>query len=240
VIKQQRAQFEHILVLDAGDGLIRDASPATSTEGRSSVKLMNSMGYDAMALGEGDLAQLGVETIRQRMEEAQFAFLSANAYITGTDELLAQPYLIVEMDERRVAIIGVTGMAQVPGIEIRDPLTATREIVDLIGPRAHILILLSHAGLETNKTIAANVGEVHLIVSGGGLAFTPSPFFGQEGPPIVHADVSGPGHAGRRIGLGVWSFDEGGKLAEHRWQDLALGPEIADDRAMLQWVYENR
>jgi 2',3'-cyclic-nucleotide 2'-phosphodiesterase (5'-nucleotidase family) len=239
VIKQQRAQFEHVLVLDAGDSLVRDRSPATSTSGMSSVELLNMMGYDAMALGQGDLAQLGIETIRQRMQEAEFAFLSANAYIAGTDELLASPYLIVEMGNRRVAVIGITGEAVVQGIEIRDPLAATREIVDQVTPLADILILLSHAGLETNQQIAQELPQIHVIVSGGGQAFTQVAQVERNGPPVVHADVPSPGHAGRRIGLGVWSFDDDNKLVEHHWQNLALGPEIADNAVMLKWTYEN-
>jgi 2',3'-cyclic-nucleotide 2'-phosphodiesterase (5'-nucleotidase family) len=200
---------------------------------------MNMMGYDAMALGEGDLAQLGVETIRQRMQEASFPFLSANAYLTGTDELLVQPYLVKEMGEQRIAVIGITGMAQVPGVEIRDPLATTREIVEGLHPRADILVLLSHAGLEINQKIAQEIPEIHVIISGGGLMYTFEPYVEGDSPPVVHADVPAPGHAGRRIGLGVWSFDDGGQLEEHRWQDLALGPEIADDQAMLRWVSQN-
>jgi 2',3'-cyclic-nucleotide 2'-phosphodiesterase (5'-nucleotidase family) len=239
VIKQQQSQFEHLLVLDAGDSLIKDRTPAISSSGKSSIDSMNLMGYDAMALGEGDLAQLGVKAIRQRMEEASFPFLSANVYVTETGELLAQPYLVQEMGGQRVAIIGLTGMAQVPGIEIRDPLATVREIVDQVRPRADILILLSHAGLETNRQIAREVPEIHVIISGGGQVLTSSPDALVDGPPVVHADVPSPGHAGRRIGLGVWSFDDSGKLVEQRWQNLALTPEIADDQAMLQWVSQN-
>jgi 2',3'-cyclic-nucleotide 2'-phosphodiesterase (5'-nucleotidase family) len=240
VIEQQRAQFEHVLVLDAGDSLVGDRPPATSTSGGSSVELMNLMGYDAMALGKGDLAQLGIDKIRQRMQEAEFAFLSANAYIAGTDELLAQPYLIVQMGDHRVAVIGITGAAQVRGLEIRDPLTATREIVDQVKPRADILVLLSHAGLETNQQLAQELPQIHVIVSGGGEALTHAAHLELGVPPVVHADVPSPGHAGRRVGLGIWSFDDDNKLVEHRWQNLPLGPEIADDPAMLKWIYETR
>jgi 2',3'-cyclic-nucleotide 2'-phosphodiesterase (5'-nucleotidase family) len=239
VIKQQRRQYEQVLVLDAGDSLIRDRPPATSTAGKSSVESMNMMEYDAMALGEGDLSQLGVETIRQRIDEASFPFLSANVYLTGTEELLIQPYLVREMGEQRIAVIGITGLAQVPGVEIRDPLAATREIVEQLRPRADILVLLSHAGLETNQKIAQEIPGIHVIISGGGRSYTSTPYVEGDSLPVVHADVPSPGHAGRRIGLGIWSFDDGGQLAEYHWQNLALGPEIVDDPAMLWWVSQN-
>ena len=54
-----------MLVLDAGDGLIKDRPPATTSQAESSIYLLNTMRYDAAALGEGDLAQLGLDLIRK-------------------------------------------------------------------------------------------------------------------------------------------------------------------------------
>jgi 2',3'-cyclic-nucleotide 2'-phosphodiesterase (5'-nucleotidase family) len=201
---------------------------------------MNLMGYDAAVLGEGDLAQLGVEVIQQRIAQAEFPFLSANVYLSASGERLAEPYHIVDVGPLRVALIGVTGQADVSGLEIRDPVEAVREAVDAIGPHAHVLILLSHAGLERNRQIAAQVPALDLIVSGGGPQMTYVAEGDNGAPLVVHADVSVTGHAGRRIGVGTLTFDQDGVLQGQTWQALPLDSQIPDDPAMSAWEASNR
>jgi 2',3'-cyclic-nucleotide 2'-phosphodiesterase (5'-nucleotidase family) len=227
------------LVLDAGDSLLRDRAPGLTSSGKSSVHLMNMMGYDAMALGAGDLALLGAEGIRQRMQEARFPFLSANAVLTETGALLVQPYLIREVEGRRIAVIGLTDPVRLPDVEIRDPLTALRQTIKDLEGHASILVLLSHAGLEMNREIAQEVPEIDLIISGGGRGYTDEPELVEGRPPLVHADTANPGHAGREVGVGLWWFDDDGRLVALDWMDVALTPDIPDDPQMLQWVSAN-
>mgnify|MGYP000264153671 CR=1 FL=1 len=128
-----RGNAPNVLVLDAGDSLLRDRAPGLTSQGKSSVHLMNMMGYDAMALGAGDLALLGVEGIRQRMQEARFPFLSANAVLTETGALLAQPYLIREVEGRRIAVIGLTDPVRLPDAEILRDVSLNRMTISPLG-----------------------------------------------------------------------------------------------------------
>ena len=239
MIKQERENESHVLVLDAGDSLVGDRTPAVNSEGKSSVEVMNLMGYDAMALGEGDLGKLSLDAIEQRIQEAEFSVLSANVLVAQTADLLTEPFLIRDMGGRRVAIVGLTGMATVPGLEFRDPLLAAREAVAQVREHADVIILLSHAGLEANTQIAEEVAGIDLIVSGGGTSVLPSPLVSKSGSVIVHADAAAPGHAGRRIGVGAWSFDPSGALTDQRWENLELVAEIADDPAIAAWTSAN-
>ena len=200
---------------------------------------MNSMRYDAMALGEGDLQILGVSAIQQRIEEADFPVLSANVFLAGTDRLLTRPYVVREVGGHRIAIIGLTGHATLPGVEIRDALETAQESVDLVREHADILILLSHAGLALNRQIAQELHELNLIISGGGQELTAVPEFTDGGPVLVHADSPSPGHAGRRIGVGTWYFDADGRLTQQNWRSVALTPDMPDDPAMLEWVRQH-
>jgi 2',3'-cyclic-nucleotide 2'-phosphodiesterase (5'-nucleotidase family) len=234
-----RENSSNVLVLDAGDSLIRDRSPALTSQGKSSVELMNMMGYDAMALGAGDLAILGVGGVRQRMQEAQFPFLSANVVLTETGELLAKPYVIREMQGRRIAIIGLTDPVPLPDAEIRDPLSSLREVQAELEGQADIFVLLSHVGFRENQELAAEVSGIDLIVSGGGQGYTVEPQLVEGEPPLVHADSASPGHAGRQVGVGLWWFDDGGRLVALDWMNLALEPTIPDDPEMAAWVATN-
>jgi hypothetical protein len=229
----------HVLVLDAGDSLVRDRPPALTSQGKSSVELMNLMGYDAMALGAGDLAILGVEVIRQRMEQARFPFLSANVVLTETGELLTDPYALYEVEEQRIAVIGLTDEVQLPDAEVIDPLSSLREVLTQLEGQADIYVLLSHAGLEANQEIAKVAPEIDLIVSGGGQGYALEALRFEDGPPLVHADMAAPGHAGRRVGVGRWWFDDDGGLVALDWTNLALEPSIPDDPEMARWVAAN-
>jgi len=162
--------------------------------------------------------------------------LSANVFVAGSDDYLAQPYVIREIEGRRIAIIGVTGRASIPGVEVRDPLASVQAVVEEVRGEAEILILLSHTGVTLNRRIGAEVPELDLIISGGSEAITPGPAFVGDGTAIVHADVSSAGHAGRRVGVGTWSFDAQGRLAGQSWQLVSLGESLADDPEMLTWL----
>ena len=128
LINQEMQKNPHTLVLDAGDSLVGDQDPALKTQGKSSVEAMNRLGYDAMALGPADLA-LGLAALRARMAEAKFPLLSANAVVTGTEELVAKPYAIRDFAGHRVAVVGLSGGNGTAEIGVRDPLAAAQKIV---------------------------------------------------------------------------------------------------------------
>jgi 2',3'-cyclic-nucleotide 2'-phosphodiesterase (5'-nucleotidase family) len=239
MIKQLRESSPNVLVLDAGDALIRDRPPALRSKGKSSVELMNMMDYDAMALGAGDLALLGVDLVRQRMDEARFPFLSANVVLSETGQLLTEPYVIREIQGYRIAIIGLTEEVRLPGVQILDPLTSLEAVLDDLRGKADIRVLLSHAGFETNQEIAWKAPDVDLIISGGGQGLTSAPQLGEGRPPLVHADTSSTGHAGRRVGVGSWWFGDGGRLVALDWTSVALATHIPDDPDMARWAAAN-
>lgn len=238
MIKEQRKTAKLLLLLDAGDALIRERAPAVTSQGQTSVELMNMLGYDAMALGEGDLRILGVTVVQQRIKEAKFPVLSANAVLTRTNKLVAEPYVILKRDGHRIAIVGLTGAEALPDVEIRDPLASARQAVAQVGDRADVVILLSHAGLGVNREIARQVPQIDLIISGGGSQSSADPEVTSDGVVIVQADLSSPGHAGRQIGVGTWYLAQG-RIQTGTWQSLPLTPQIPGDPDMEAWVQKH-
>jgi 5'-nucleotidase/UDP-sugar diphosphatase len=236
-IAQEREKGGFLLVLDAGDSLVGDQDPATKTQGQTSVAAMNLMGYDALALGPQDLA-LGLDVLRQRIVEAEFAVLSANAVVSATGELLASPYLLRVFDGHKVAIVGLSGREGTPEIAVLDPLGTIQAVVAEVATQADVVILLSHAGASVDQRIAEAVPGVDLIVSGGRFEFATPWRSEKTGTLVVHADQASPGHAGRRLGIAELTFDVQGQLVEQSWQRLDLTPEIVDDPAMATWVQQ--
>jgi 2',3'-cyclic-nucleotide 2'-phosphodiesterase (5'-nucleotidase family) len=236
-INQEKKRNPYTLVLDAGDSLVGDQDPALKTRGKSSVEAMNRLGYDAMALGSGDLA-LGLAALRARMAEAKFAMLSANAVLTGAEELVTQPYAVRALAGHRIALVGLSGGNGTDEIAVLDPLAAAQKIVPEARKEADIVILLSHAGRMIDHQIADQVPGIAAIVSGGDGARQTAWESAVTGVPVFHADQAMTGHAGRMLGIGKLNFDAGGKLKSQKWQQYPLNPSIADDPTMAAWVQE--
>lgn len=108
VIKEQREANQHVLLLDAGNALFSTEDRLTlQTKGGAIIEAYNFLGYDAMGLGQDDV-QLGLEVLKARIAEAQFPIVSANVYVGNSQDLLTQPYVILERGGHRIAILGLT------------------------------------------------------------------------------------------------------------------------------------
>lgn len=236
VIRTERTKAQHVLVVDAGAALMTDRDPAKATVGRSSVEVMNLMGYDAMALAMLDFSPLTLDELRQRMSEARFPMLSANAYISGTKELFAKPYTVLEMGGHQVGILGLTEAGSTDYILATDPVEAAQKWVPELRTKADIIIALSHAGLETDKRIAEQVYGIDVIVCGRSVSLDKALIVQQTGTMLVHADTSITGEAGRRIGVAHLSFDREGKLLKQDWTRITLTPDYDEDPEMLRLV----
>jgi 5'-nucleotidase / UDP-sugar diphosphatase len=237
VIKQERGRGGVVLVLDAGNSLTGDQDPAFKTKGATSIAALNLLGYDAMTLGSKDLA-LGLDVLRQRIGEAKFPVLSANAVISPTGELIAQPFVVREIGGHHIAIVGLTDGPGTAEVTVRGPLATAKQIVPEARRSADIVILLSHASMEVDKTIADAVPGITLIVSGGQGIQATAWISKVNGTPMLHADEPSIGHAGRYIGLAKLNFDGRGKLTLDKWTRLSLGPEFIGDPTMSAWVLE--
>ena len=236
IIRQEREQAEHILVLDAGNSLLKDRDPAKSTRGRSSIEAMNMMGYDAMTLGLLDLSSLKLDELRQRIGEAKFAVLSANAYVTGTEALLAEPYVVIAMAEHRVGILGLTGAGLTSEVVATDPLEAAKKWIPKLQSQADMVIVLSHAGLNIDEEIAAQVPGIDVIVSGRNRMISEPLVSEGTGTILLHADRATAGAAGERVGVAHLSFDKSGQLAGYNWRNIYLDSTYADDVEMNTWL----
>ncbi len=236
MVKQERQSSSHLLLLDAGDSLFGDRFLGQQTQGKGVVEAMNLLGYDAMALGGGDM-RLGLDTLRQRMAEARFPFLSANVVLSGTDTLFTEPYVIKEIGDHKVAIIGLTEPEAADAVQgavtVLEPIETARRYVEEVSPKASIIIVLSHIGVEENMKLAEEVEGIDLIVSGAGQVLPGQAIQNQTtGTLIVQAEVPSPGHAGRMVGIARLQIDGQGKITSHQWTAVPLTPDFADDPEM--------
>ena len=234
LIGQVRAENDRILVLDAGNALVGDREPAITSRGRSSIAAMDTLGYDAMALGLQDLTLLSLHDVEMAMVEAHFAVLSANAVVSATGALLADPYVILERGGMSIGILGLTEPGEAAEVRVEDPREAARRYLPEVAERADVVVLLSHAGLDVDRAIAEEFPAVDLVVSGAGPALGPA---GMAGNALhLTPDVPSPGYDGARVGVAELTFSRRGALVDHTWRKAVLGPEIAEDPDVAGWV----
>jgi len=239
-IKAAKASAQYFLLLDAGNSLSNEftttAEVPVANGGKTAVEILNRLGYDAVALGDLDL-HMGRTALQERLAELKgVEMVSANVTDKATGKLLVKPYVVKELGGHRIALIGITApVKDDPDFAVAPPLDAAREYVGKAKAEADIIILLSNAGAEANKTIAAQVPDIDLIISGGPDQLD-QPAQPTPNSLVVQADLSSSGHAGRYIAKLQATFDPSGKLIGQDWQKVELGPSVADDPSIKLWV----
>ena len=222
-------------MLDGGNTLFGNRPLAQKTQGQAIVEAMNLLGYDTMVLGDMDF-RLGLDVLRQRMEEAEFPILSANVMMAETDQLLAAPYVIKEVGDHKAAIIGLTNQeaANTTGgdIVVLDPLEALQDVMDEVSEEADVVIVLSHLGTEVDLLLAGKVQGIDLVVGGHSRDVLDPPLWNEpSGTVIAQA-----GYQGRWIGVVRLDIVSQGKVAGHEGQVVVLDDEFADDPEMRAFL----
>jgi 5'-nucleotidase/UDP-sugar diphosphatase len=156
------------LLLSAGD-MIQGNPWANLFLGKSTIEVMNAMGFDAMVVGNHEF-DFGPKVLKERMAQARFPMLGAN--VKGVAAL--KPYVIKNLQGVRIAIIGVvtpetavtTHPRNVAGLTFSTPESAVRKYLPELKRRADIVIVLSHCGFQADRELAARVPGIDVIVGG--------------------------------------------------------------------------
>jgi 2',3'-cyclic-nucleotide 2'-phosphodiesterase (5'-nucleotidase family) len=228
MVREEREKADHLLLLDAGDALFSDHYLAQMSEGAIVVESMNLMGYDAMTLGERDLA-LDPNVLHERIAQADFAVVSANVFLDGA--YVADPYVISNMAGHRVAIVGLTGAlpGQPPVYTVEDPVETARSVVAEIAGQVDVIVALVHVGLEQERLLSS-IPEIDVIAGGSSLPRTGAALWDGPGSQLIlPSEQPSRGHAGRVLGMAELKFDSEGVLMKQSAGLVMLDPEIADD-----------
>ena len=172
VFQDYQANYDNLLILDAGDTV--HGRPITNQlEGESAVKLMNEVGYTAMAPGNHDF-NYGYQRLLELEKMMEFDLLAANVIKDG--ELLFKPYIIKEFAGYKVAIFGLatsdtystTHPDNVRGIDFDNTVETSQKYLDILKneENADFVIALTHIGLKGTTEIAESVSGIDLIVDG--------------------------------------------------------------------------
>jgi 2',3'-cyclic-nucleotide 2'-phosphodiesterase (5'-nucleotidase family) len=156
------------LLLAAGD-MIQGNNWANLFQGASSIELMNTMKFDAMAAGNHEF-DYGLEVLRRLLSQARFPVLAAN--VEGMPQL--KPYVIKKVAGLRVAIIGLvtpdtptsTHPRNVAGLKFIEPEKALEKYRKKLSQEADFFIVLSHLGHQRERRLAEQVKGIPVVVGG--------------------------------------------------------------------------
>lgn len=222
-----RTSGDAFLLLDAGNSIFSGARQGISatSEGRITVEAMNLMGYDAMAIGARDL-EAGLDLLRARMAAAEFAVLSANLEVDG--EPLGEPFVVVERDGLRMAILGLTAVPAnpLPGVAVADPIEAGRQYLPRLRQEADVVVVLANVGPTLGEQLLAALPEADLVINGG---------VGSPSRDVVGAPVPGmvrAGGLGEYLGVTDVALDGENRATTYRHRSVPLDPTFSDDQEM--------
>ena len=160
------------IILNAGDDF--QGSPVSNfTRGLSQILILNKIQPTAFTLGNHEF-DYGIDNLRNVMTYANFPILNSNLFDSTKNDLLVQPYTIIQSGNLKVAIIGaLTGdlftlalPQNLKGIGILDPLTQIRQNVHEVEPQTDLIVLLSHCGFEEDSLLAMQLAGVDVIIGG--------------------------------------------------------------------------
>jgi len=227
-----------VLLLDAGSSILGGWERDYRSKALLMVEAMNRMGYDALAVGEGEL-RLGSEELLNVMARARFPFLSANLTRGEGGPLLVQPHTLLQVGQHRVAIIGVTApeatdihQLRQSEVAVLDPVESVRQQVAAVRGRADVIIVLSYLGLELDQELAQQVRGIDLIVGGRSGQNLEEPLQDAvTGAVIVQA-----GKRGEWLGIIDLELDQGGRVVGYEGRSRVLSDDIAEDSDLSAWL----
>ena len=244
-IQQEKAKSPNVLVVDAGNALYGQPI-SLQTQGKAIVDAMNKLGYQAMALGDGDF-RYGTTVLQERMKEATFPFLSANVVISSTGKLFTKAYTIVTVGGRKIGLIGLTNpeaakMAAQPyrpiagkgtpttapapseAIIVLDPIEAAKSAVAEVSKETNVIIVLSHLGQAKDQQVINAVPGITAVISGKDRQVVEA-----IKAAATDAVVAQSGFDGEMLGILTLEIGSNGRVTKFSGQSKSLTPEVPDD-----------
>lgn len=176
-VNEIRGSIKNTLFLDAGDWS-EGSIFFTLNAGEASQRVMETLGYDAIVLGNHDWL-IGPKELYKTFQDAQMKIpvLSANLNMSHLDPSIhlrdyIKPYIVKEIEGVKIGIVGLSTFEMIydgyfKPVKLMDPVRTTRKAVEQLRKKegCSVVIILSHLGITVDKMMA-KVPGVDYIVGG--------------------------------------------------------------------------
>src|SRR3989338_6650288 len=175
LVNNLKTKSKNVLFMDSGDTF--DGSPvAQMTRGEAVIPVLNAMGYDAMTPGNRDFAYGKTDFLRVT-GMINFPVISMNLRDSTTGQLIFPQYIIKQVGDVKVAVVGISGFASsgfVSGRNLVPPNSYQAfqlgpELTDLVTQirateNPDLVIAISHLGWMQDRKLASEQAGLDAIL----------------------------------------------------------------------------
>ncbi|EKD81779.1 MAG: hypothetical protein ACD_39C01646G0002 [uncultured bacterium] len=172
LIRRIKAQTPHALVLDAGD--IFQGTPFYIVfKGEACHRLAVAAGVEATTIGNHELDN-GLENLQNQIATSGIRMLCCNVYHRDSNRLVFPAYHVFARNGLKIAVIGSIGNEAWKDADRKnceamrhvDQITAVKQVARRLRRYVDLVVVLSHAGIEFDEQLAAQIAEIDVIVGG--------------------------------------------------------------------------
>jgi 5'-nucleotidase len=235
LVARTRAESPHTMLALAGD-TISPSVASTYLRGEQMIAAWNQLGLDVATFGNHEF-DFGPATLRARMGESRFAWISANVVERASGRPFggARPTHVLERGGVAVGFFGLTvpdtaeTSSPGPDVEFREPLAAARAAVAALTARGRpVVVAVTHQDLPADERLAREVPGIHVVLGGhehdphevvvGDTLITKA---GSDGVFVVRVDLQA---------------TRDGRVLARRQRFIPVTAELPDDPAMAALV----
>lgn len=164
---------DNVLLVDAGDTFSDDLL-GNLTRGEAVIHLMNTLGYQLMALGNHDF-DYGSDRTQELQAIATFPMRAANVVVNESGQpFLGDPTLLLEAGGIRIGFVtlGYHNTAKTGNpenfreLEFQDGVDAAHRHLPELRQRSDVVVALSHQGTAMDRFLAQEVEGIDVIIGG--------------------------------------------------------------------------
>ena len=172
VIRRERANCNDCILLNAGD-LAQGSPVSTIFHGLPVFEIANLLGFDAATLGNHEF-DYGWMQARKFMTTAKYPIVSANIVNAKGELFTREPYVILNVNGLRVAVLGVMthplnilSLPKLLGEWHTLPVAETvRKYARELKDKSDLIVLVSHVTGEEELDVLSHVADIPVTVSG--------------------------------------------------------------------------
>jgi 2',3'-cyclic-nucleotide 2'-phosphodiesterase (5'-nucleotidase family) len=239
-VDSTRIKYGDAVVVDAGDWAPDAQKPVEEPKFEFLLEMANMMGYDALGVGERELA-FGVDRFKAMAAKSKAPILSSNLIDKKSGKPAFKTSTIVKKGGLKVGIFAVLGpKIELPGnageqLTIDDPIATAQKMVADLRKQVDVVVCLAHIGRVEGEDLAAQVPGIDVLV----LAHHPG--FVAQGRRVGSTVTVASGEQGQNIGLTLLTM-EGKKVADLTSETRILMPEVGEraDIAKLVKAFDDK
>lgn len=242
LVKQYRAKYPHVLLVDSGDYFIGNPYvDDCEKRGEPLTILMNKLGYDVVTIGNHDL-DYGQEALRNHIKGMPSTkFVITNASLSPTLENCFSPYVSIPIKGTSISV-GVIGLADLQTTDVRRMAGISWKLPDEEDYkgitdrfRLHhntINVILSHLGYGNDLKMMKYSPNIDVILGGHTHVMLPNGHL-RTGTLLSHT-----GHSLSHVGVTeiIFSTEHPVSILSKSTRAVSLNEEIPNDPEVKEIV----